>query len=640
MSCHGGASGGALAACDDSDGSDGEEDLFAVDGKGRGAESEGLLAGGRGDGEGVAEDAALAGRARFGKDPSLNLRLLDRALEDSLGCARYQHRVLLLAMLSFFVAVSSEAMTNLLMVEFKREWGVSTEELALVHSLAATGKVLGSFSMGFISDQLGRTGTYVGLIVLNVSLSVASSFSPGLTEFSLCHLGTGFAAGGIMVLINSILSESVPSSLRAQYVVLSSLSISVSSLSMNLLAWALFPSIGWRWVLRGVAVLGVLPLLLSRYVTESLRFLVVRGEHDRAVAAMQRIAENNEAPYPWYFSKEALATNHLSPAEQAGLAERRARERKGQGLGAAPPSRLRRLLTRLSSSRNLRILAPLLATWFQLSFAGNVFHFLPLEMKKFLGGHNAHFVTALVMGLAGLTGAVLTLLMVRVFSRVYVIRVACLACAVATYSLFLGNTATLLFTSIFAMHTVSSIAGTTLYVYTPEMIPTKIRATALGLCVSVHELAHVAGPWLSAKLASSGLALTGLVYGSLYLLCWLFTFALVRKEGIELYEGEPVPEQGQEQEQGPGRGQEQGRGQQREQAPAEPHAKGQSYYGAPPVLSDDHPGAPQSKPPPPLVVAWVAINAQTPRPAQPVEAPTTAAPAAPEPPKSFSSFEI
>ena len=40
MSCHGGVSSGALVACDDSDGSDGEEDFFAVDGKGRGAESE------------------------------------------------------------------------------------------------------------------------------------------------------------------------------------------------------------------------------------------------------------------------------------------------------------------------------------------------------------------------------------------------------------------------------------------------------------------------------------------------------------------------------------------------------------------------------------------------------------------------
>jgi hypothetical protein len=74
--------------------------------------------------------------------------------------------------------------------------------------------------------------------------------------------------------------------------------------------------------------------------------------------------------------------------------------------------------------------------------------------------------------------------------------------AVTTYSLVLGDTATLLFSSIFAMHTASSIVLCTLYVYTPEMIPTKIRATALGLCVSVHELAHVAGPWLLAKLAS------------------------------------------------------------------------------------------------------------------------------------------
>ncbi len=646
MSCHAGESGlsgGALVAGDDSD-EEGEEDYFAVDGKGRGAESEGLLAGGRGVGaEGIVEELALARRPLLGKDPSLSLRLLDRALEDSLGCARYQKRVLLLAMLSFFVAVSSEALTNLLMVEFKREWGVSTEELALVHSLAATGKMLGSFSMGFMSDQLGRAGTFVALIVLQVSLVLASSFSPGLAAFSLCHLGTGFAVGGIMVLINSILSESVPTSQRAQYVVFSSLSIPVSGLSINLIAWALFPAIGWRWVVRGVAGVGVLPLLLSRYVTESLRFLVVRGEHDRAVEAMQRIAETNEAPYPWYFSKEALAANHLSPAEQAELADRRARARaregEGAGAGAAPPSRLRRLMTRLSSSRNLRILAPLLAVWFQLSFAGNVFHFLPLEMKKFLGGHNAHFVTALVMGLAGLTGSVLTLFMVRVFSRVYVIRAAGLACAVATYSLVLGDTATLLFSSIFAMHTASSIVLSTLYVYTPEMIPTKIRATALGLCVSVHELAHVAGPWLSAKLASSGLALTGLVYGSLYLFGWLVTFALVRKEDNELYEGEPAAGKTEQE-----RGQEQGQG--LPESPTEPLVEGQSHYGAPPTRYDDHPGAPPSKPPPSnpppsLVDVWVAINTEPPQPAQPATESTAGARAAPESqPPQLSSFEI
>lgn len=100
------------------------------------------------------------------------------------------------------------------------------------------------------------------------------------------------------------------------------------------LAWAVLPTLGWRWLL-GLSALPLL-LLLAMYplLPESPVWLVAKGRYAEAEAVLQRVAAWNRYPKPL---RLRLAPDAAQPAAAAvvGAGDRLQQQRSGLGPGGS-----------------------------------------------------------------------------------------------------------------------------------------------------------------------------------------------------------------------------------------------------------------------------------------------------------------
>lgn len=431
---------------------------------------------------------------------SCGVELLDLALED-IGAGRYQNCVLAVALFSVFVDVSELALTSLLYVEFERDWGASPRQLAAIGSSAASGLMLGSALLGWYSDRRGRLRAFHATLLCSAAASALSSFAGSVAQYAACRFAVSVAVGGNVVLCNSLLLECVPSSSRSTYLVLVGAAYGLAHLVAVLLAWALFPSVGWRWVIRALALLFVPVLVLLRFVRESPRFYVMTGQHAKAHSVVEHIAAVNGKRTPLFFSAAALAQASSSP----GPCEAVGTGRPGPSPSAAATCSSFPFCLGLGlglSRRHMTTLVPLCAVWFLQSFASGVFQFLPLQLRLSLGVRHVQFAVASVLSAGGLVATALNLVCARRFRRVPMVRCGALVSAMATASLALdGRRLGLLLCSAFVMQVGTCLTYSTLYLYSPEVFSTRVRGTAFGLCLVASRVAHVVSPFLAASFA-------------------------------------------------------------------------------------------------------------------------------------------
>ncbi|GBG29673.1 Solute carrier family 22 member 6 [Hondaea fermentalgiana] len=426
------------------------------------------------------------GRPSEKTSKTANLRLLDQAI-DEIGVGAYQRRLLVLAGFSLFIDVSEGALLSLLYVEFESLWHVAAPDLAVIGAFGALGMMLGSFFWGLLADAFGRRHAFRATLIICVMGGLISSFAGSVLQFAWARLILGFGAGGNLIICQSLLLESSPQRVRGQYVVLSGVSFGVAHLVMVSLAWFLFPRIGWRHMIRFISLLFVPAIAQLAFFVESPRHHIQHGQFHQAVAAVKFIAKANAKTCPSYFN---VANLEWSARENATAAK------APRMPWMAQRTRRRKRLLRV------RKLGPLLLVWLLMAISSGIFQFLPLELRAYFGGGQAHYLTACVLSLAGLAGTFVNYHVVKQVPRRRAIFCGALSLAVSTLSLCVGRHAGLLFLSVFFMHASFCITVSTLYTYTPESFPTSVRNSVYGLCVGFFRAGAVISPFVASAFIS------------------------------------------------------------------------------------------------------------------------------------------
>jgi putative MFS transporter len=168
---------------------------------------------------------------------------------------------------------------------------------------------------------------------------------------------------------------------------------------------------------------------------------------------------------------------------------------------------------------------PLVLVWFFNSLASCFFIWVPLyisENSKNISGASEHlfladgFGVGTLMAMGDLAGALLLCSSVEFADRKMLMRLGLAALALLLAGLGVWNVAPVLLTLLPVSTAVRSVVLTLLYTYTPEVFPTLIRTTALGLCSSFHRLAPVIGHLLAALAYTNSFALMALASSALY----------------------------------------------------------------------------------------------------------------------------
>lgn len=218
----------------------------------------------------------------------------------------------LLAVLLFAVIidVAKPATLGLVLPGLRREYGISADQAALLPLVALTGTVVGSLGWGLAADRIGRRPSILLAAVLFTATAVCGAM-PSFTWNLVTCFAMGSAAGGMVPTLFALLAESIPSRLRGRWsVLLASLGASGGYLLATGMAAAL-EAISWRFLWLSGLPTGILLVLLNRYIPESPRFLLARGDTEAAEAVMRRYDMRTEPV-------EQSATRR-TPVEPEGL---------------------------------------------------------------------------------------------------------------------------------------------------------------------------------------------------------------------------------------------------------------------------------------------------------------------------------
>jgi putative MFS transporter len=170
---------------------------------------------------------------------------------------------------------------------------LTLHQFGLLIAAGFVGMYFGTNLLGMCSDYIGRRTAFIGMLIFYSIFSIAGAFAPNAHVLILLRFLAGIGIGGQLVIVDTYVSEIVPSRVRGRYVAFSQFasftSVPVAALITRMLVPTHWLMDGWRWVMifggSGILMAG----FLIRYLKESPRWLETVGRHAEASVLMDRI---------------------------------------------------------------------------------------------------------------------------------------------------------------------------------------------------------------------------------------------------------------------------------------------------------------------------------------------------------------
>jgi len=400
---------------------------------------------------------------------------IDEAIEKA-GFGRFQWKVLIMCGLCWSADAMEIMLLSFLLPEIKREWNLESWKEATVGSAVFFGMMLGAYFWGSISDRLGRRIGFFATSAFAAVFGIASAFSPNLIVLVILRALVGFGLGGSPVSF-SLFAEFLPTSKRGVPLILFEVFWTIGTMAEAGLAWAVLPTLGWRWLLGISTIPLALLLLFFPFLPESPRYLLIVGKREEAAELLEKIAKTNKKELPP--GKLVRAPENVQHA---------------------------RILDLLTPS--LRLLSFLLwIIWFANSFVyyGLVL-FTPAFFQNELNQEEPNapaedqtvYLNTFITTCAELPGLILSALIVDRMGRKFTQSFEFGLCGIFFLLLMVPDLSyefSLLCACLSRMFIMGSFSTT--YVYTPEVYPTSVRATGLGICSAWAKLAGIVTPYIA-----------------------------------------------------------------------------------------------------------------------------------------------
>ncbi|KAK4749021.1 hypothetical protein SAY87_026470 [Trapa incisa] len=194
---------------------------------------------------------------------------------------------------------------------------------AVPASLFFIGSLLGSAAYGRLADAwLGRKRTIMVACVLTSATTILTSFSPNVWVYAFLRLANGLVRSGIGICCLVLSTESVGRKWRGQVGQYGFFFFTAGFLSLPAMAYPTRSN--WRNLYRIVAALPLLySVFLLPLVSESPRWLQVKGRSDEALAVLMHLARLNGKVLPQnlYLSNQSRNTTDEGTRDGVGAAE-------------------------------------------------------------------------------------------------------------------------------------------------------------------------------------------------------------------------------------------------------------------------------------------------------------------------------
>ena len=209
---------------------------------------------------------------------------------DKVQLNRFHVQLMILATLpNVSMGIISQTVAYILPLVLK-EWSLTPVEGGSIASYTFVGLMLGAAGFGILSDRIGRKKTLILAVAISGIFNGLAFFAPDYTVFCVLRFLSGLGLGGIPPLSVTLLSELVPTRMRAKAVTTATCGFPFGWALSGVVAMFVVPHFGWRVLLAvsGLIAMALIPFLIV-YLPESIRFLSGKGRNEEAREQMRRI---------------------------------------------------------------------------------------------------------------------------------------------------------------------------------------------------------------------------------------------------------------------------------------------------------------------------------------------------------------
>ena len=392
------------------------------------------------------------------------------------------------------------------------EFGLTPFLEGLVVASLLLGAAVGAASAGPLSDRLGRRNIVIIAAILFTIGAVGAALAPNVTTLVFFRVVLGLAVGSAALIVPLYLSEIAPTQIRGAITSLNQLNIVFGILFAYVVNALLASGGAWRWML-GLAVIPSLVLLIGMFfLPETPRWLVSQDRDEDARDVLRRSRDEDTV------EKEIGDIREVEEQEEGGLRELTA-----------------------SWVRPALVVAIGLAIFQQIIGINTIIYYAPTTLTNVGYGNEAAIYANLVIGLVNVAMTFVAIWLIDRVGRKPLLLTGLVGMVLSLAILGLSSLllpqpsnptdpAAIITLLCLAAFIISFAAtwGPTVWVMLPEVLPLRIRGTAMGLAIFLHWLANFAvSQTFPVFLAAWGPGITFLGYATIGVLAFVFVSALV-----------------------------------------------------------------------------------------------------------------
>lgn len=401
---------------------------------------------------------------------------------ERLPLTRYQRMLFAVIATAWLFDSMDLGIMTFVLGSIRGEFGLSVEQAGMVASASFIGMFVGAASAGLLADRFGRKPVFqVSMIFWGVG-SLLCSFAHGVGWLIAFRVLLGFGMGMEFPIGQSIVAEMLPASKRGRYIALLEGFWPIGFIVAGIATYFLLPAVGWRGIFVVLAVPAVFVFVVRRMVPESPRWLENAGRFADADAVVSQIEARVKA---------AQRGMELPPV--AVLAATPA------AIGASGAGRAS-LFAQLWRDGYARRTAMTWVLWFfaLLGYYGLTTWLGALLQNAGYAVTKSVFYT-IVISLGGIPGFACAAWLIESWGRKSTCTLMLLGSALFAYlygqaAVTHAPTAQLIGSGL-GMQFFFFGMWSALYAYTPELYPTRTRATGVGFASSIGRLGSLIGPY-------------------------------------------------------------------------------------------------------------------------------------------------
>jgi MFS transporter, putative metabolite:H+ symporter len=351
-----------------------------------------------------------------------------------------------------------------------RAWHITPAQSGVLIAASYVGQLAGALIFSWLAERRGRIPSAFWAVTLMSVMSLACIFTGSFMALLVCRLIQGIGVGGEMPVAATYISELSQARGRGRFFLLYEMIFPVGLMATGQIGTLLIPVWGWQvmFLLGGIPGL-VIAYLLAR-LPESPRWLIAQGRFDEA----ERVVENVEA----------------STAQRMPLPEESARA----NIPLRERARWREVLSPLYRSRTLIAWTLWSCAYFVSNSLNN---WMPsLYSTVYHLGLRESLRAASMLNVAQVAVLLVCAFAIDRTGRRNWTAASFIASAVLLVILGFGPAASAWRVMILGTlsYGVIGSANAVLYLYTPEIYPTRMRAIGTGLSTSWLRIASAIGP--------------------------------------------------------------------------------------------------------------------------------------------------